>query len=211
MGHLINPISYRLGYTRNWGFSGSLIESKLQYNYLNFRYNNLFKFFNRLFNKQMFINMGIIFSHFKLITGINKDSLIIFLYDGPMQANLFKFYRFLNSKKKVLYVFEKLSKFFGRIYLKKIWKGKNIFFYKQYKFKRLLFFFLHNLFLQKFIFIFYKLFFFFLLKICLFNNLNFFFRKFFSFFFFFVNILQQNVLKRLSDFFFFENFIFFII
>ena len=101
MGHLINPISFRLGYSRNWGFSGALMESKSQYFYLNSKYYNLLLFFKRIFALQTFEKMGVLFSHLRFVNSFNSDIVIVYLYDGPFQNDSFIFYKYLNRLRKL--------------------------------------------------------------------------------------------------------------
>jgi hypothetical protein len=112
MGHLINPISFRLGYSRNWGFSGALMESKSQYFYLNSKYYGLLLFFKRVFSLQIFEKMGVLFSHLRFISSYNSDIIVIYLYDGPLQNESFIFYKYLNKLKKL----KKILKFSKKIF-----------------------------------------------------------------------------------------------
>jgi hypothetical protein len=112
MGHLINPISFRLGYSRNWGFSGALMESKSQYFYLNSKYYSFLLFFKRVFSLQIFEKMGILFSHLRFIGSYNSDIIIIYLYDGPLQNESFIFYKYLNKLKKLRKILKFLRKNF---------------------------------------------------------------------------------------------------
>lgn len=124
MGHLINPISFRLGYSRNWGFSGALMESKSQYFYLNSKYYNLLLFFKRIFALQTFEKMGVLFSHLRFVNSFNSDIVIVYLYDGPFQNDSFIFYKYLNR-------FQKLKKIlkYCRKFLKKFMRRTFILFY----------------------------------------------------------------------------------
>ncbi len=124
MGHLINPISLRLGYSRNWGFSGALMESKSQYFYLNSKYWNILLFFKRIFNLQTFEKMGVMFSHLRYLSSYKKEIIIIYLYDGPLQSESFIFYKYLNRFKK----FKKLLRF-KKLFFKKFLKRSFLIFY----------------------------------------------------------------------------------
>lgn len=124
MGHLINPISFRLGYSRNWGFSGALMESKSQYFYLNSNYWNLLLLFKRIFSLQIFEKMGIMFSHLHFIDSQNKSCVIIYLYDGPLQNESFIFYKYLNKYKKL-----KKTLKFGKRFFKKFFNRAFFSFY----------------------------------------------------------------------------------
>ena len=114
MGHLINPISFRLGYSRNWGFSGALMESKSQYFYLNSKYYNLLLFFKRIFALQTFEKMGVLFSHLRFVNSFNSDIVIVYLYDGPFQNDSFIFYKYLNRLRKLKKVLKYCRKFLKR-------------------------------------------------------------------------------------------------
>ncbi len=124
MGHLINPISLRLGYSRNWGFSGALMESKSQYFYLNTKYWNILLFFKRIFNLQTFEKMGVMFSHLRYVSSYKKEVIIIYLYDGPLQSESFIFYKYLNRFKK----FKKLLRY-KKLFFKKFLKRSFLIFY----------------------------------------------------------------------------------
>ncbi len=125
MGHLINPISLRLGYSRNWGFSGALMESKSQYFYLNSKYWNILLFFKRIFNLQTFEKMGIMFSHLRYLSSYKKEIIIIYLYDGPLQSESFIFYKYLNRFKK----FKKLLRYKKLFFKKFLTRSFLIFYY----------------------------------------------------------------------------------
>jgi hypothetical protein len=114
MGHLINPVSFRLGYSRNWGFAGALMESKSQYFYLNGNYYNILLFFKRIFALQTFEKMGVIFSHIRFLSLYKKDIVILYLYDGPLQNDSFIFYKYLNKLKKIKNVLRYAKKFFKK-------------------------------------------------------------------------------------------------
>jgi hypothetical protein len=116
MGHLINPISFRLGYSRNWGFSGALMESKSQYFYLNNNYWNIFLFFRRIFSLQIFEKMGIIFSHMRYLTSYNENFIILYLYDGPWQNESFIFYKYLIKYKRINKILKSNRFFFKKFY-----------------------------------------------------------------------------------------------
>lgn len=124
MGHLINPISFRLGYSRNWGFSGALMESKSQYFYLNSKYYNLLLFFKRIFSLQTFEKMGILFSHLRFVNSLKSDIVLIYLYDGPFQNDSFIFYKYLNRFRKLKKILKYCRRFF-----KKFMKRTFVFFY----------------------------------------------------------------------------------
>lgn len=116
MGHLINPISFRLGYTRNWSFSGALMESKSQYFYLNSKYWNILLLFKRIFSLQIFEKMGIMFSHLRFLNSPKKDALIIYLYDGPLQNEAFIFFKYLNKHSKLKRSLKYGKKFFRKFF-----------------------------------------------------------------------------------------------
>lgn len=118
MGHLINPISFRLGYSRNWGFSGALMESKSQYFYLNGNYWNILLFFKRIFSLQIFEKMGIIFSHLKFLSHYKNDLVIIYLYDGPFESEAFIFQKYLNRFKKTKIILKKIKRNFKKFLYK---------------------------------------------------------------------------------------------
>jgi ribosomal protein S3 len=118
MGHLVNPVSFRIGFSRDWGFSGALMESKQQYFYLNSFNWNIFIFFKRFFLLNSFFRAGLIFSHVKSIFFGKNLKIFVYYYDGPLEADSFLLYRTLlqSSFFKILL---KLNKFFCKYFFRK--------------------------------------------------------------------------------------------
>lgn len=83
MGHLVNPVSHRLGASKCWnsvwagdknfllGFS-SLMKSDWDF----------FLFFKRFFDLKVIIQSGYIFSHVKIIRSRQKIFCVVYFYDG---------------------------------------------------------------------------------------------------------------------------------
>jgi len=63
MGHLINPVSLRLGISRYWNSKWVASNSKYKYHFLFKSDWNIYNFLTRLFMKQMCIRTGFVFSH----------------------------------------------------------------------------------------------------------------------------------------------------
>lgn len=100
MGHLINPIGFRLA-------NKKIMDSYIPlYTKNNFREaaNNIFEvnlYFKQLFSKQLFKKAGFIFSHFRLYETIKDVSLIVYLYSPDLLiSNKARFMRFI---KRTLY------------------------------------------------------------------------------------------------------------
>lgn len=82
MGHIINPLSYRLYNTRYWNNSWSIFE-KNNYSYLltqdlildNFCKKVLIKYFNS-------VNLGLIFLNLKIIRCFESINLYLYVHDS---------------------------------------------------------------------------------------------------------------------------------
>ena len=95
MGHVINPISTRLGLNIFWNSNWSLNNI---YNYNIMSKNNIFffKFFNWIINFKKFKEKNIIFTHYIIyINNLNKIFFNIYFY-WPLLDNTF------NRRKKLI-------------------------------------------------------------------------------------------------------------
>ena len=79
MGHLINPVSFRLGVNRVWNHNLTNFNSKSK-NSLNLMNLNLNSFLERFFNFKVFLKHGLLYSHHNLIT-TNKGLVVnVYIY-----------------------------------------------------------------------------------------------------------------------------------
>jgi hypothetical protein len=89
MGHLINPIAFRLGINKSWEniwYIKNIYYAEYLHNILNFR-----NFIYNYFKKKKFLKRGILLSEFFIYRYGKKHVLNIYLYiiDLEKQANLF--------------------------------------------------------------------------------------------------------------------------
>lgn len=111
MGHLINPVAYRLGHSRSWEdswFTRNIYYPEFLHSILKIRYYIHYFWTTRYMEK-----MGILFSHF-YVYKIFKNLLVkVFLYNIDLEKNTYAFYargigifsdsfyyRFKNKKRK---------------------------------------------------------------------------------------------------------------
>lgn len=132
MGHLISPVSYRLGISRFWH---SLWFSSFK----NFGYIGLLKhdwflnfFFKRFFTSKLVLKLGFIYSHFKVIRTLKKVFCIVYLFDG---SYLERYYSF----KKIF-----LTRFFMNFFFNKFFKFSSFVFIANFKFTNFYNFFVSN-------------------------------------------------------------------
>lgn len=101
MGHLVNPISFRLGWFSFW-HSSSVVCNFFEYSYLFLSDFNLYRFFkwffkdfNFIYNskKLSFFRLDILFMYFKLLRVNNKLTLYFFFFD----------YNFYNIMCKIIF------------------------------------------------------------------------------------------------------------
>lgn len=86
MGHLINPVSFRLGINKFW--DNNLISYKFQNNKnLNLLKINLNSFIERFFNFKIFLKYGLLYSHNNLLAKNNGLILNIYLYKTINNSN----------------------------------------------------------------------------------------------------------------------------
>jgi hypothetical protein len=205
MGHLVNPISFRIGITRFWSSTWSLSNINLKYKYLIKSEWNIHLFLMRFFSKDFLIKIGLIYSHFLFIRTSNKFICNIFYWDGYMLQN------YKDDLNELFYYFYNkflLSKFFIIIFL--------YFFFNKYFFsiKQFFILFKNNFLFYKFFFKF-KFFYFLKKYFSIVSKSSLFYNKifiFFSFFFFYyklsLNYLFIRKFFKLKSFFYFFFFIF---
>lgn len=87
MGHLINPISIRLGLNNYWNFNWALNNN---YNYPYMTKNNIFfsKFLNWILKSKKFNKKNIIFSHYNIYINNNNVTYINVYYYNPYLEDL---------------------------------------------------------------------------------------------------------------------------
>lgn len=125
MGHLINPITYRLGKTKFWNFTWSNITKK---NYKNFVYEdlNFNKILKWLFSVLSWTKIGVFISDFTLIKNYNNLDISVFFFLNKLNlTNLYKksifkfslknnflnfFFSFLFNKKFFLFKLDLIKK-----------------------------------------------------------------------------------------------------
>lgn len=139
MGHLVNPISHRLGASKCWnsvwtgdknfllGFS-SLMKSDWDF----------FLFFKRFFDLKVIIQSGYIFSHVKIIRSCQKIFCIVYFYDGGALERSDHLRQILLSKNSQLFGIELMFFIslysFMRIYQ---WNVYSVRFLRNFKFNLL--------------------------------------------------------------------------
>lgn len=81
MGHIVNPVNYRLGFSKCWNSVWTTDDS--------FAYTSLMKsdwdihlFFKRFFDLKILVQSGYIFSHVKIIRERGKTFCLVYFYDG---------------------------------------------------------------------------------------------------------------------------------
>jgi hypothetical protein len=82
MGHLVNPISFRLGISRCWNSCWTNDGKNLIFScYSKFDW-NMYSFFNRFFESDLIQKSGFIFSHVKILRNLNEISCFVYFHDG---------------------------------------------------------------------------------------------------------------------------------
>jgi hypothetical protein len=218
MGHLVNPVSFRLGISRYWNSRWVAYSSRHKYHFLFKSDWNIFEVVKRFFKLNRFIKESYIFSHCMVVRTNNVSNFFIFFWDGKTLQNIGNFF------------FEIVKFLFKYRLLRKIAMVISFFFYKQ-NFDFFLFSFFKNFFfllkVQKNLLFFFKqkLFFFLLYRFYLypffflFNSKKYFLKKFYFFFYFFlINFFYLfnktyflSMLQTINVFFrvfFFQNFFF---
>jgi len=90
MGHLINPIAYRLGHSRSWEdswFVKNVYYPEFLHSMLKIR-NYIYYFWTTYFMEKK----GILFSHFYIYKFLKKLLVKIFLYNIDLEKNIYAFY-----------------------------------------------------------------------------------------------------------------------
>lgn len=153
MGHIVNPISYRLGASRCWN---SVWPNDLS---MSFSYTTLMKsdwdlflFFKRFFDLKIIMQSGYIFSHVKIIREGKKIFCIVYFYDGGSLERSDNMKQILMSKTSQLFSIENMFFIslysFLRLYQ---WNSSHVQLLQNFKFSLLF-----NFFEQKRKFVFFK-------------------------------------------------------
>ena len=90
MGHLINPIAYRLGHSRSWEdswFVKNVYYPEFLHSMLKIR-NYIYYFWTTYLMEKK----GILFSHFYIYKFLKKLLVKIFLYNTDLEKNIYAFY-----------------------------------------------------------------------------------------------------------------------
>lgn len=83
MGHLVNPINYRVGSSKCWNSAWfQNITFSSNYSSLIKADFDIFLFFRRFFDLKLLVQSGYIFSHVKIIRERTKVFCIVYFYDG---------------------------------------------------------------------------------------------------------------------------------
>lgn len=152
MGHLINPVVYRLGKTKFWK---GVWSNKTKKNYKNFLVEdlNFYKFFKWLLSVLNWKNLGISLNDFTLIKNFNSLNICFYFFFKKMtlnfnlKKNFFKFS--INSFFVKFFLLKLFNKNFFKIkkilfnksffYRKNVLNGKNYFIYKKRKILKIFF------------------------------------------------------------------------
>lgn len=111
MGHIINPISYRLYNIRYWN-NNWFVSNKINYSYIINQDILINTFFKKIFRSHInLIEMGVIFVNLKVIRSYEKIFLYLYIHDSFLDL------LFFNLKKNERFM--KLRKLLGRKFYKK--------------------------------------------------------------------------------------------
>ena len=142
MGHIVNPINYRLGFSKCWNSAWSTNNA--------FAYTSLMKsdwdihlFFKRFFDLKILVQSGYIFSHVKIVREREKIFCIVYFYDGASIERSDNMKQLLMSKASQLFSIKNM--FFVALYsFMKLyqWNSSHIRIIKNFKFDLLYFYFL---------------------------------------------------------------------
>jgi hypothetical protein len=155
MGHLINPVSFRLGVNRFW--DNKIVSYKFRTNdNLNLLKVNLNSFLDRFFNFKLFLKYGFLYSHNNVM--LNNEGLILNIYiyktiNNPNKSMLELLFliKIFNNKVRLKFykkIISLLNYYFSEIFLKfslkKNHKQSNIknlnYFYMLFQLKKFRFF-----------------------------------------------------------------------
>jgi hypothetical protein len=81
MGHIVNPISYRLYTIRYWN-NNWFVSSKINYPYIFNQDVLLQKFFRKIFVLLNSVKAGVVFVNLKVIRSFNSLSFYVYVHDG---------------------------------------------------------------------------------------------------------------------------------
>jgi hypothetical protein len=145
MGHLINPISFRLGKSRQWNSVWFADPTSVVYSSLVKSDWVLFLFFRRFFDSKLFFYNGYIFSHVKVIREGAKICCTVYFYDGGFIEKSETLTKFLLSRKNQRVFLQNISAFtvlnFLRIFKFSYLSASSSFSFNQFL---LFYFFLHR-------------------------------------------------------------------
>jgi len=133
MGHLINPITFRLGVSKFWNSNWivNINENKNFYSFLMGSDWNIYIFFKRFFNYIIMKRISLIFSHLKIIRSQSSVVYIIYYYDGRFLEHLFQFKKIFVYLKKIFFF-----KYFFKLKFLSLKKKKKQTFFKNFYLSR---------------------------------------------------------------------------
>lgn len=196
MGHLINPLSYRLYNIRYWN-NNWFLHNKNNYAYLSIQDILIFNFVKKFLTKYIKITrLGILFNNLKIIRNFNDFYLYLYIHDSFLDMlisklkknkKFFKLHKKLYYKNRKKYTFILEKQMLNKLQKKNI--NKKLLLHKISKLKR-------NIYLKKFLLIFIKQkilknFWFYIKNILLLNLKKF--NIFLNFNIFILNLSKNNV------------------
>lgn len=116
MGHLVNPVGYRVGYFSNWvdlwSTSNNLVYAELLHNTVSFRKVMSFFFENFITDRH-----GILYSHFTVESvGLSNLRLKMYFYDGVVEQKMARLAKlFFDFKKRKRRTHKRLLRRFRKI------------------------------------------------------------------------------------------------
>lgn len=144
MGHIVNPVNYRLGFSKCWNSAWS-IDSAFSYTSLMKSDWDIHLFFKRFFDLKILVQSGYIFSHVKIIREREKTFCIVYFYDGASIERSDNMKQLLMSRASQLFSIKNM--FFVALYsfLKLYqWNSSHVRIIKNFKFSLLYFYFLRK-------------------------------------------------------------------
>lgn len=118
MGHLINPLSYRLYNIRYWN-NNWFVFNKFNYSYIMIQDILVYRFVRKFLNKYVNLTkIGILFDNLKIVRSFNKLYLYLFIHDGFLDLMLSNWKRtryFFKLRKRLA---KRRKKYYTSLFLK---------------------------------------------------------------------------------------------
>ena len=92
MGHLVNPVSFRLGVSRYWNSRWVVSSSSYKYHFLFKSDWNVFEIVKRFFKLNRFVKESYIFSHCMVVRTNSVSNFFVFFWDGKTLQNIGNFF-----------------------------------------------------------------------------------------------------------------------